>query len=217
MHVTRNHHETNLREEICTVAESLYLRGYATGTAGNISARLEEGWLITPTDCCLGRIDPAEIVKVNANGEATDDQRPSKTLALHRGIYQNNVVAHGVIHTHATSLVQLSLSGAWSSEDVLPPITPYQLMKVGHVPLIRYRAPGDGAAALEIAQLARSVRAVLLERIGPVVWERSVKHASYVLEELEETARLWLQCQPKPMHLGDQEITELRDRFGALW
>jgi ribulose-5-phosphate 4-epimerase/fuculose-1-phosphate aldolase len=167
MHITHNHDENKLREEICTVAGSVYSRGYATGTAGNISARLEEGWLITPTDCCLGRIDPAEIVKVDANGEATDGQRPSKTRGLHQGIYQNSTNARSVIHTHATSLVRLSLSGAWSNEDVLPPIAPYLLMKVVHVPLIRYRAPGDGAAASEIARLARTVRAVLLERIGP--------------------------------------------------
>jgi ribulose-5-phosphate 4-epimerase/fuculose-1-phosphate aldolase len=136
---------------------------------------------------------------------------------LHRRIYENNPDAHGIVHTHSTHLVALTLAGVWTDDNVLPPITPYFVMKVGHVPLIRYRRPGDAAVAEQVAALASKVRAVLLERLGPVVWEKSVSQASYALEELEETARLYLSAVPRPEPLRDSSIEELRTVFGARW
>jgi ribulose-5-phosphate 4-epimerase/fuculose-1-phosphate aldolase len=209
--------ENRIREEICVTGASLYQRGYTVGSAGNISARLADGWLITPTDVCLGRLDPAEIAKVDHAGNHVSGARPSKTLALHRRIYENNADARGVVHTHSTHLVALTLAGVWRESDVLPPITPYYVMKVGHVPLIRYRKPGDPAVAEEVAALASKVRGVLLERLGPVVWERSVSQASYALEELEETARLWLMSTPRPEPLEEAAIEDLRATFNARW
>ncbi|WP_042259872.1 aldolase [Paraburkholderia heleia] len=209
--------ETKIREEICMTGASLYARGYTVGSAGNISARLDDGWLITPTDACLGRLDPAEIAKVDLDGNAVSGGKPSKTLALHRGVYERNGAARGIVHTHSTHLVALTLAGVWSEADVLPPITPYYVMKVGHIPLIRYRRPGDPQVAQQIAALADRVRGVLLERLGPVVWEHSVSQAAYVIEELEETARLWLMANPRPAPLDDTALEELRKVFGARW
>lgn len=232
-----NSDEATVREEICTIGASLYTRGYTVGTAGNISARLDDGWLITPTDACLGRLDPARIAKVDTSGRHVSGDKPSKTLALHRSIYAANGESRGVVHTHSTHLVALTLAGRsadtnadtradtnagtprgiWRDDDVLPPITPYYVMKVGHVPLVRYRRPGDPQVADEVSAMAARVRAVLLERLGPVVWERSVSHASYVLEELEETAKLWLMSNPRPQPLDDGALNELRSVFGARW
>ncbi|WP_027797985.1 3-oxo-tetronate 4-phosphate decarboxylase [Paraburkholderia acidipaludis] len=209
--------EATLRETICAVGASLYARGHAVGTAGNISAKLDDGWLITPTDACLGRLDPAQIAKVDLAGQTVSGGKPSKTLALHRGIYARNAEAHGIVHTHSTHLVALTLAGVWRDTDVLPPITPYYVMKVGHIPLIRYRRPGDPQVADEVAALAGRVRGVLLERLGPVVWAPTVEQASAVLEELEETARLWLMTNPKPEPLDEAALDDLRRNFGARW
>lgn len=209
--------ESRIREQICATGASLYQRGYTVGAAGNISARLHDGWLITPTDACLGRLDPAELSKVDAGGQWVSGAKPSKTLVLHRGIYGNDGEARAVIHTHSTHLVALTLSGVWREDEVLPPITPYQVMKVGRIPLIRYRRPGDPQAAAEVAAQAGQVRGALFERLGPVVWERSVEQASHVLEELEETARLWLMTHPRPQPLDAAAIDELRTTFGARY
>lgn len=212
-----------LREEICRVGASLFARGYVHATAGNISARTEDGgFLITPTDACLGTLEPDRLATVNAAGEQTAGERASKTLALHRRIYAADLEARCVIHTHSTHLVALTLTGVWSVDDILPPITPYYVMKVGHVPLIPYHRPGDPAVGDRVAQRINAMRqagtplrAVMLDRLGPNVWHRSPAEASAVLEELEETARLYLLTRPTPLSQG--QIAELRTHFGARW
>ncbi|WP_349973784.1 aldolase [Pseudomonas caspiana] len=209
--------ENKLREEICDIGRLLYGRGYTVGSAGNISARLDDGWLITPTDACLGRLDPNEIAKVNLAGEWVSGSKPSKTLALHREVYDRNPGVGGVVHTHSTHLVALTLAGVWQEDNILPPLTPYQVMKVGQIPLIGYERPGSPKVAQRVAQLANSVRGVMLERLGPVIWESSVAKAAYALEELEETARLWLMTHPKPAPLDQAALDELREVFGAKW
>lgn len=209
--------EEQLREEICIVGKSLYERGYTVGSAGNISARLEDGWLITPTDACLGRLKPEEIAKVSLDGTWVSGSKPSKTLELHRQVYDRNPEVNGVVHTHSTSLVALTLAGGWNNDDILPPLTPYQVMKVGHVPLIAYQRPGSPDVAAQVAQLANTVRGVMLERLGPVVWESSVSKASFALEELEETAKLWMMSNPKPAPLGEEAIEDLRRVFSVKW
>ena len=209
--------EQALREEICQVGADLFTRGYTTGTAGNISARLEDGWLITPTDACLGHLEPARIAKVSREGEWVSGDKPSKTLLLHRQIYDRNPEAHGVVHTHSTHLVQLTLADVWQRDSILPPLTPYQVMKVGRIPLIAYRRPGHADVAEQVALLANEVRGVMLERLGPVIWGASVSAASFALEELEETARLWLHAASKPTALPQEAVNELCEHFNVRW
>ena len=213
-----------LREAICRVGASLYARGYVHATAGNISVRLDDGFLITPTDACLGTLDPARLARLDAQGRQLDGDRASKTLSIHRRIYTADASARCVIHTHSTHLVALTLAGVWSDDDVVPPITPYYVMKVGHVPLIPYHRPGDPAVADAVAAriaagMAAStpIRAVMLDRLGPNVWSDSPASAMAVLEELEETARLWLLSGRSATPLSDARIEELRQSFGARW
>ena len=216
--------EARARDEICRVGASLFERGYVHATAGNISVRLDDGFLITPTDACLGALDPARLARLDAQGRQLDGDRASKTLSIHRRIYTADASARCVIHTHSTHLVALTLAGVWSDDDVVPPITPYYVMKVGHVPLIPYHRPGDPAVADAVAAriaagIAAStpIRAVMLDRLGPNVWSDSPASAMAVLEELEETARLWLLSGRSATPLSDARIEELRQSFGARW
>lgn len=219
--------EQTARREICRVGRNLYERGYVHATAGNISVRLDDGFLITPTDACLGFLAPSDIAKVDGAGVQVSGERASKTLALHMRIYQADRLAGGtsacVIHTHSTHCVALTLGDDWE-EELLPPITPYFVMKVGHVPVIGYHRPGDPdvaeLVAAEIRRRAREgtrIRAVMLSRLGPNVWHESPGQAMAVLEELEETARLWWLSGRKPRPLGEAELAELRSAFGASW
>ncbi len=213
---------TDLRDEICQVGRLLYGRGYVHATAGNISARTADGFLITPTDACLGRLDPARLAEVDRDGVQTGGDRASKTLTLHRRIYEADPDARCVIHTHSTHCVALTLAGVDDPDDAVPPITPYFVMKVGHVPMIPYHRPGDPVVgdlvAAKIAAMrgrGTPIRAVLLDRLGPTVWHRTPAEASAVLEELEETAKLWLTTKAAP--LSADRIAELRTHFDARW
>ncbi len=213
-----------LRDELCRVGRSLFDRGYVHATAGNISARIEGGFLITPTDACLGTLQPGRLALVGDDGKPISGDRASKTLALHRAIYAADASARCVIHTHSTHLVALSLRGVWAEDDILPPLTPYFVMKVGHVPLIRYHRPGDPAVPALVAQRIAAMagrgtplRAVMLDRLGPNVWADSLASASAVLEELEETARLWLLAGLSTLPLSERQIEALRLDFGARW
>lgn len=220
--------EQELRREICRVGKSLFDRGYAHATAGNISVRLGPelggGFLITPTDACLGFLQPERIARVDREGQQVSGDKASKTLALHRRIYEADEAAGCVIHTHSTNLVALTLSGVWSEADIVPPITPYYVMKVGHVPLIPYQRPGNPvvgdvvAEKIKTAQAAGTpIRAVMLDRLGPNVWHKDLASAMATLEELEETAKLWLTVNPKPAPIGEAALEELRIQFGAQW
>jgi 3-dehydro-4-phosphotetronate decarboxylase len=216
--------ETELRQEICRVGRSLFERGYVHSTAGNISLRLAEGFLITPSEACLGFLEPDRLAKVGADGLQLSGERASKTLMLHRRIYAADPDAACVIHTHSSHLVALTLVGVWKKQDILPPITPYYVMKVGHVPLIEYYRPGDAmvgelvARAIEqMRALGTPIRAVMLDRLGPNVWHNTPAAAMAALEELEETARLWLLADRKAEPLSPQQIDQLRQQFGASW
>ena len=83
--------ETQAREDICRVGKSLFDRGYVHSTAGNISVRLQkpDGWwtLITPSDACLGFLDPARLALIDPLGWQVSGERASKTVALHAKIY----------------------------------------------------------------------------------------------------------------------------------
>lgn len=222
--------ENQAREEICRVGKSLFERGYVHATAGNISVRLDAsaggGFLITPTDACLGFLDPARLARLDADAKQLSGDTASKTIALHAGIYaaasEFDPATRCVIHTHSTHCVALSLRA--SGQELLPALTPYFVMKVGHVPVINYHRPGDPAAAALVAQAitrygrqGTPLRAVMLARLGPNVWHQSPAAAMAVLEELEETARLLcLDATPVPP-LSAAQIEELRQTFGARW
>jgi 3-dehydro-4-phosphotetronate decarboxylase len=226
--------ESQARDEICRVGRSLFERGYVHASAGNISVRLDDaaggGFLITPTDACLGFLDPARLARLDADGRQTSGDTASKTIALHAAIYRASTAFDAktqcIIHTHSTHCVALSLQATGPQAELLAPLTPYFVMKVGHVPVIAYHRPGDPAAAEAVAAQITAygargtpIRAVMLARLGHNVWHDSPGAAMATLEELEETARLTLLTagQAPPPALTPAEIDALRTQFGARW
>jgi 3-dehydro-4-phosphotetronate decarboxylase len=221
--------ESEARDEICRVGRSLFDRGYAHATAGNISVLLDDGYLITPTDACLGFLDPARLARLDLHGVQTGGDRASKTIALHRRIYaaarRFDAKTRCVIHTHSTHCVALTLEPRQrDADELLPALTPYFVMKVGRVPVIAYHRPGTDEAAEAVARAIEArgargvpIRAVMLERLGPNVWHDTPAAAMATLEELEETAKLWRGTTKKPAPLTPEQIDELRRHFGARW
>jgi len=197
--------ESKLREEICRLGESLFTRGLTFGSAGNISVRLEDGWLMTPTNVSLGRLDPARLAKLDANGKLVSGDPPTKETFLHRAMYSERPQATAVVHLHSTYSVAVSALADIDTANVLPPITAYYVMRVGRLPLVAYYPPGDLTLADAVQRLAGKHHAVLLANHGPVVAGSTLDAAANAIEELEETAKLFLLLRGSKVRLLTNE------------
>ncbi|MCS3454704.1 3-oxo-tetronate 4-phosphate decarboxylase [Aeromonas rivuli] len=204
--------EQSLRDTMVMLGASLFARGYATGGAGNLSARLPDGTLIaTPTGSCLGRLEADRLAKVSLDGRHLDGDRPSKEVAFHLALYHNNPECQAVVHLHCTHLTALSCLDGLNPANVIRPFTPYYVMRVGSLPLIPYYKPGDARIAEELGRRAQEAGAFLLANHGPVVMGKNLVEAVNNMEELEETARLALLLHGQPIrYLSESEVAELR-------
>ncbi len=208
--------EANLRQRIVEHGRLLFGRGYSVGSAGNISVRLPDGVLITPTNSCLGRLDPARISKLDAAWRHVGGDPPSKEVFMHRAFLTARPEAGAVVHLHSTHATAIACLAAPGEPAPIPPLTPYFVMRVGRVlPVVRYYRPGDAAMEPAIAEAAREARAVLLANHGPVVSGRSLDDAVYAAEELEEAAKLALLLRGQPARtLTAAEVDDLLAHFG---
>lgn len=205
--------EQQAREEMVQLGASFFQRGYATGSAGNLSLLLEDGNLLaTPTGSCLGELQADRLSKVTMQGEWISGDKPSKEVAFHRALYLNNPACKAVVHLHSHYLTALSCLNDLDSENCIRPFTPYVVMRVGDVPVVPYYKPGDYRLAEDLAQLAPCYNAFLLANHGPVVVGKSLREAANNTEELEETARLMFTLGDRSIrYLTDGEVAELRN------
>jgi ribulose-5-phosphate 4-epimerase/fuculose-1-phosphate aldolase len=207
--------ETKLREEICRLGRSLFDRGLTPGSSGNISVRLDDGWLVTPTNASLGALDPAKLSRLGPDKRLISGDAPTKEVPLHTALYETRNGAGAVVHLHSTHSVAVSMLPEIDPRAALPPMTPYYLMKCGATALVPYYRPGDPAVADAIKGLAGKYSSVLLANHGPVVAGSSLEAAVFAIEELEETARLYLLLRGlNPRYLTPAQIQDLSTTFG---
>lgn len=193
----------------------MFARGLTFGSSGNISVRLDDGWLMTPTNVAMGDLDPARLSRLDGDGRLVDGDPPTKEAFLHRVMYEGRSDAGAVVHLHSTHSVAVSVLEDVDPEDVLPPITAYYVMRVGRLPLVPYFPPGDGKLAEAVRPLVGRHHAVLLANHGPVVAGTSLAAAAAAIEELEETAKLHLLLRGhRTRPLTPAQVEELRERFG---
>ena len=203
--------ETRIREQIADFGASLFRRGLSFGASGNISVRIENGWLMTPTGSSLGNLDPASISKLDNDGNHIGGDQPTKEAFLHTEFYAARPRAQAIVHLHSTHSVAVSCLQDVNSEDVLPPLTAYYVMRIGQLPLLPYFPPGDVNLAKAVREMASKHHAVLLSNHGPVVAGKTLTDAVYATEELEETARLYLLLKDHlTAPLDQQQVEELK-------
>lgn len=205
-----------LRNQIVEAGQELVARGLAPGSSGNISVRLDDGRiLVTPTNCRLSALAPAKLALLDPAGQHVEGDQPSKEAVLHLAVYRARPSARAIIHLHATHSAAVSCMAGLDTHDCLPPLTAYYVMKIGRLPLAPYRRPGDTALAEDVGQLSADHRAVLLANHGPVVAGTSLADAMNAIEELEETAKLFLTLRGSPTRpLNQDQIAELERVFG---
>jgi ribulose-5-phosphate 4-epimerase/fuculose-1-phosphate aldolase len=206
--------EAQLRESFVKWGRSLFERGYTSGSSGNLSARLPDGFLMTPTNSCLGFLDPAKLSKLDLSGKHVGGDAPTKEIPLHMGFYEARPQCGAVVHLHSTYATALSCLSDLDTEDAIPPITPYVVMRVGRVPLVPYTHPGAADVKPLILAKAPHSAAVLLGNHGPVVSAKTFEAAVFAAEELEETAKLVLLTRGmKVRPLSDKLVSELDAMF----
>ena len=206
--------ENALRERIVELGKSIFERGLTFGSSGNISVRVEDGWLMTPTNVSMGKLDPGRLSKLGVDGKHLSGDKPTKEAMLHLAMYRERKNAGAVVHLHSTHSVAVSCLADVDPDDVLPPITAYYVMRVGRLPLIPYYPPGDEGLAEAVGRKAATHSAVLLANHGPVVAGGSLEAAAGAIEELEETARLYLLLQGhRTRFLTPVQVNALRERF----
>lgn len=207
--------ESRIRDQITILAKSMFDRGLTFGSSGNLSVRIDDGWLMTPTGSTLGTLDPARISKLDNKGELVSGDPPTKESFLHIAMYEERPTSGAVVHLHSTHSVAVSCLSDINEKDVLPPITAYYVMRVGKLPLIPYFLPGDLNLAKAVREQASDHHAVLLANHGPVVAGTSLQDAVQAIEELEETAKLYLMLKDRSIRcLTDSQISDLRQKFG---
>ena len=203
--------ESKLREDICRIAKSIFDRGLTHGSTGNISVRCDDGWLLTPTGSSLGTLDPGRLSKLDWFGALVSGDAPSKENFLHLAMYQERAQNQAVIHLHSTHSVAVSVMDNVDPHDVLPPITAYYVMRIGSLPLVPYFAPGDLKLADAVRRFAGKHHALLLANHGPVVGGSSLSAACDAIEELEETAKLFIMLQGQRIRpLTPAQVATLR-------
>lgn len=206
--------ESKLREEICTLGKSMFDRGLTVGSSGNISVRTDGGWLMTPTNSCLGRLDPATLSKVDAKGNLLSGDKQTKESFLHLSVYGERPTAGAIVHLHSTHSVAVSCLAEIDPKQPIPPITPYYVMKIGHLVLLPYFAPGDMTLANAVKEVAGKHHAILLANHGPIVAGKDLESAVYATEELEETAKLYLLLRGNRLKLlTPEQVAELHRKW----
>jgi ribulose-5-phosphate 4-epimerase/fuculose-1-phosphate aldolase len=206
--------EDRLREELCALGRSIFDRGLTGGSTGNLSVRLDDGFLMTPTGASLGDLDAARLARLDASGRPLSGAAPTKEAFLHIAMYEERPSARAVVHLHSPHAVAVSCLADVDPADVLPPLTAYYVMRVGRLPLVPFFRPGDRGLADAVRARAATHHAVLLANHGPVVAGGSLRAAADAVEELEATARLHLLLRGQRTRLlTPEQVAEVRQAF----
>lgn len=204
--------EQEAREAMVNLGASLFQRGYATGSAGNLSLLLPDNTLLaTPTGGSYKDLNGERLSKVALDGEWLSGDKPSKEISFHLSLYRNNPECKAVVHLHSAYLTALSCLEGLDMGNAIRPFTPYVVMRVGRLPVVPYYRPGDRRIGEDLAKLAGGNRAFLLANHGAVTVGKNLRDAADSYEELEETAKLiFILGDRRIRYLSDDEIAELR-------
>ncbi|MFJ8857843.1 class II aldolase/adducin family protein [Streptomyces sp. NPDC102451] len=206
------------RTELAAAGARLAALGLSPGSSGNLSVRIDDRILITPTGADLSDLDPDGLSVLGPDGTHLDGPRPSKEFPLHSAFYRRDDSTRAVVHLHARHATAVSCLDPWSPRSAVPPLTPYFVMRVGQTPLLPYAPPGDAGQAEDLARLPFPFRAALLQNHGPVLAGPTMARAVDAAVELEEVSALLLALgERSPRLLTPEEAGALASAYGSPW
>lgn len=209
------------RAAVVVACRHLADRGLSPGGSGNVSVRLGRWLLVTPTGSSLSRVQPEDLALLPVDADAPQEPgepQPSKELPLHRAVYAARPDATAVVHLHSPAAVAAScLEPATlpreSATGPLPATTPYQVMRLGDLPVAPFALPGTRDLADGVAALAGSAPVLLLANHGSVVAGAHLDAAVDLAEELEAAAQVVLLLAGAPhRRLTAAQVAALRAR-----
>jgi 3-dehydro-4-phosphotetronate decarboxylase len=201
------------RGELVAVARSLYQRGYTFGTAGNLSVRVGETVVISPTNSSFGDLAEDALAEVGLDGAVLPGPQPSKEAPFHLAAYRTRPDARAVVHLHSCYATAVSCLENLDLTDAMPVYTPYYAMRLPCLPVVNYYPPGDPALGPAVQAAAAKSPALLLRNHGSITIGRSLKEAGGLAEEIEEQAKLYLLLGSRGRTLTPEQVAELRRRF----
>ncbi|GAB2685418.1 aldolase [Saccharopolyspora gloriosae] len=206
------------RKELVAAGARLAALGLSPGSSGNLSVRVGDRMLLTPTGADLAELDPEALSELSLHGEHLAGPRPSKEFPLHGAFYRRDPGTGAVVHLHSRNAAGVACLAPWSPRSAIPPLTPYFVMRVGQSPLIPYAAPGDPAQADVLEALDFDFRAALLQNHGPITSGATLAAAVDAAVEIEEVSALLLRLgSHRPRLLEPEQIRELTAKYGTTW
>ena len=184
--------------DIVRLGASIFARGLTPGRTGNLSCRIGDEIVVTPTGASLGSLDERRLAIIDLDGHPVRGGPPTKEAAMHAALYRARPAARAVVHLHSTHAVAVSCLADVDEHSALPPLTAYFAERVVRLPLVPYFAPGDPSLSIAVEKMAHEHHAMLLANHGSVVAGDDLLLAADAAEEIEETARLALLLHDRP-------------------
>jgi ribulose-5-phosphate 4-epimerase/fuculose-1-phosphate aldolase len=203
----------NEREELVAIARSLFDRGYTFGTAGNMSIRAGDRFVVTPTNSSFFKLASDGLSELDGAGKLLSGPPPSKETHFHLAAYRARPEARAIVHLHSCYATAVSCLADVNLEDAIPIYTPYYAMRLPCLAVAEYFPPGDPQLAPAVEAAARKSPALLLRNHGSIAIGKSLMEAAALAEEIEEQARLYFLLDGRGRRLSGDEIAELRRRF----
>jgi L-fuculose-phosphate aldolase len=204
--------ELRLRQEIVEVSQAMATRGLNRGTSGNVSARLADGLLVTPSGVVPDQLTADSIVRLDADGRPSPGApKPSSEWRMHRGLYARRADINAVVHCHSRHATILACAGR--------PIPPFHYMvAVGGrslIPLAPYRTFGTTELAEAVADALDGGFACLMANHGQIVGAPTLAKALAIAEEVEEQAAVYWGTLAigGPRVLDDVQMAEVFAQF----
>ncbi|HVU35424.1 MAG TPA: class II aldolase/adducin family protein [Opitutaceae bacterium] len=184
-----------LKEEICEMGRRCWLRDYNDANGGNLSARLGDYFLCTPTGVSKGFMKPEMICLVDADGNQLAGngkwKRTSEMLS-HLGIYKTVPAAAAVVHAHPIHATAFAMAGIEPPQCLIPEVEVF----VGTIPVAEYKTPGSPQMSEILGKLAPKHQAMLMGNHGVITWGTSVEDAYFKMEITDSYCRtLWVAAQ----------------------
>lgn len=185
-------YKNNLIKQICDVGRECGIKNFTPGYSGNISARFEDGMLITVSGSANGYLTKEDIVYTGFDGVSKEEgKKPSSEKFLHSAIYQMRDDIDFIIHVHPPYLS----SFASSNRDLMSPIMAENVFYFGGIPLAEYALPSSMELVNNTVKYFNEYDAVLMANHGFVIGSKTLKDAYLKLELAESYAQVVLNTE----------------------